>query len=83
MMMRSAIICTGLLLAGCGKSAPQANIQPRDWRYYIANPGDIEPMQKICREWAGSTAPNDTQPAVVTTNCRAAAFAKSQLQISN
>ncbi len=83
MMIRSAIICTGLLLAGCGKSAPQANIQPRDWRYYVANPEEIEPMQKICREWAGSTAPNDAQPAVVMTNCRAAAFAKSQLQITN
>ncbi len=83
MTVRSAIICTGLLLAGCGKSAPQADIQSRDWRYYVANPGEIEPMQKICREWAGSTAPADTQPAVVTTNCRAAAFAKSQLQISN
>jgi hypothetical protein len=82
MTMRSAIICTGLLLAGCGKSAPRADIQPRDWRYYVANPAEIEPMQKICREWAGSTAPADTQPAVVTTNCRAAAFAKSQLQIS-
>jgi len=83
MMMRSAIIFTGLLLAGCGKSAPQADIQPRDWRYYVANPDEIEPMQKICREWAGSTAPKDTEPAVVTTNCRAAAFAKSQLQITN
>ena len=83
MTMRSAIICTGLLLAGCGKSAPQSNTQPRDWRYYVANPGEIEPMQKICREWAGSTAPNDNEPAVVTTNCRAAAFAKSQLQITN
>lgn len=83
MMMRSAIICTGLLLAGCGKSAPQANMPARDWRYYVANPDEIEPMQKICREWAGSTAPNDTEPAVVMTNCRAAAFAKSQLQISS
>lgn len=83
MMMRSAIICTGLLLAGCGKTTPQADIQPRDWRYYVANPDEIEPMQKICREWAGSTAPKDTEPAVVTTNCRAAAFAKSQLQITN
>ena len=83
MMMRSAIICTGLLLAGCGKSAPQADIQPRDWRYYVTNPDEIEPMQKICREWAGSAAPKDTEPAVVTTNCRAAAFAKSQLQITN
>ena len=83
MMMRSAIICTGLALAGCGTSAPQADTQPRDWRYYVANPDEIEPMQKICREWAGSTAPKDTEPAVVTTNCRAAAFAKSQLQITN
>lgn len=83
MMMRSAIICTGLLLAGCGKSAPQANIQPRDWRYYVANPAEIERMQPICREWAGSNAPSEAQPAVVTTNCRAAAFAKSQLQITN
>jgi hypothetical protein len=83
MMMRSAIICTGLALAGCGTSTPQAEMPARDWRYYVANPDEIEPMQKICREWAGSTAPNDTEPAVVMTNCRAAAFAKSQLQISN
>lgn len=83
MTMRSAIICTGLLLAGCGTSTPQAEMPARDWRYYVANPDEIEPMQKICREWAGSTAPKDTEPAVATTNCRAAAFAKSQLQISN
>ena len=83
MMMRSAIICTGLALAGCGTSTPQAEMPARDWRYYVANADEIEPMQKICREWAGSTAPKDTQPAVVTTNCRAAAFAKSQLQITN
>jgi hypothetical protein len=82
MMVRSAIICIGLALAGCEKSAPQADIQLRDWRYYVANAHEIEPMQKICRKWAGSTATKDTQPAVVTTNCRAAAFAKSQLQIS-
>lgn len=83
MTMRSAIICTGLLLAGCGTSTPQAEMPARDWRYYVANADEIEPMQKICREWAGSTAPKDTEPAVVSTNCRAAAFAKSQLQISN
>ena len=83
MMMRSAIICAGLLLAGCGKSTPQADMPARDWRYYVANPDEIEPMQKICRGWAGSTAPTDTEPAVVTTNCRASAFAKSQLQITN
>jgi hypothetical protein len=82
MMMRSAIICIGLALAGCEKSTPQADTEPRDWRYYVANPGEIETMQKICREWAGSNAPSEAQPAVVTTNCRAAAFAKSQLQIS-
>jgi hypothetical protein len=83
MTMRSAIICTGLALAGCGTSTPQAEMPARDWGYYVANPDEIEPMQKICREWAGSTAPKDTEPAVVTTNCRAAAFAKSQLQITN
>ena len=82
MTMRSAIICTGLALAGCGTSTPQAEMPARDWRYYVANPDEIEPMQKICREWAGSIAPNDTEPAVVMTNSRAAAFAKSQLQIS-
>jgi hypothetical protein len=83
MTMRSAIICTGLALVGCGASTPQAEMPARDWRYYVANPNEIEPMQKICREWAGSTAPNETEPAVVITNCRAAAFAKSQLQINN
>ena len=83
MMVRSAIVCAGLLLAGCGKSTPPADIPARNWRYYVANPDEIEPMQKICREWAGSTAPKDTEPAVVTTNCRAAAFAKSQIQITN
>ena len=82
MRMRSAIICAGLALAGCDTSTPQADMPARDWRYYIANPDEIEPMQKICREWAASTAPKDTEPAVVTTNCRAAAFAKSQLQIT-
>ena len=80
--MRSAIFFTALLLAGCGRSTPQTDMPARDWRYYVANPGEIEPMQKICREWVGSSAPSDTQPAVVTTNCRAAAFAKSQLAIT-
>ena len=79
MTMRTAIICTGLALAGCGKPTPQADMPARDWRFYVANQQDIGPMQKICREWAGSSAPSDTQPAVITTNCRAAAFAKSQI----
>lgn len=80
--MRAAIFGTVLLVTGCGQSTPQAEMPARTWRYYVANPGEIEPMQRICREWAGSTAPADTQPAVVTTNCRAAAFAKSQLAIT-
>jgi len=80
--LRLAICCTALLLAGCGQSTPQAEMPVRTWRYYVANPGEIPPMQKICHEWAGSSAPADTQPAVVTSNCRAAAFAKSQLAIT-
>ena len=79
--LRLAIFCTALLLAGCGRSTPQADMPARTWRYYVANPGEIEPMQKICRELAGSNAPAATEPAVVTTNCRAAAFAKSQIQL--
>jgi len=81
-----ASFCTALLMAGCGapdsSGTPQADMPTRDWRYYVAHSGEIEPMQKICREWAGSNAPSDMEPAVVTANCRAAAFAKSQLQLS-
>jgi hypothetical protein len=76
-----AIFCIALGLTGCGKSAPRAEMPARDWRYYVANPQAIEPMQKICREWAGSGAPSEAQPAVVTGNCRAAAFAKAQIQL--
>src|SRR3546814_16299073 len=39
-------------------------------------------MQKICREWSAGNAPAASEPAVVATNCRAAAFAKSQRQIT-
>jgi hypothetical protein len=70
-----------LTVAGCGTSAPEAAMPVRDWEYYVAHPAEIDPMQKICREWSGSSAPAASQPAVVTTNCRAAAFAKSQLQL--
>ena len=73
------ISCALLLLVGCGRPSPQADMPARTWQFYVANAHEIEPMQKICREWAGSNAPSDTQPAVVTTNCRAAAFAKSQI----
>jgi hypothetical protein len=79
--MRVAALLTAILLAGCGQSAPQSAMPARSWEYYVANPAEIEPMQKICRSWSGSSAPAASQPAVVTTNCRAAAFAKSQLQL--
>jgi len=80
--MRSATPGIALLIAGCGTSAPPADVPARSWQYFVAHPAQIEPMQKICREWARSGAPAGTEPAVVTTNCRAAAFAKSQLQLS-
>ena len=81
--MRIAALLTAILVAGCGQSAPQSAMPARSWEYYVAHPAEIEPMQKICREWSGSSAPAASQPAAVTTNCRAAAFAKSQLQIKN
>jgi hypothetical protein len=80
--MRVAALLTAILLAGCGQSASQSAMPARSWEYYVANPAEIEPMQKICRSWSGSSAPAASQPAVVTTNCRAAAFAKSQLQLT-
>lgn len=80
--MRVAALLTAILLAGRGQSAPQSAMPARSWEYYVANPEEIEPMQKICRTWSGSSAPAASQPAVVTTNCRAAAFAKSQLQLT-
>jgi Prokaryotic lipoprotein-attachment site len=80
--MRVAALLTAILLAGCGQSGPQSAMPARSWEYYVANPAEIEPMQKICRSWSGSSAPAASQPAVVTTNCRAAAFAKSQLQLT-
>ena len=84
--MRAAPLTILLLLAGCGSSETtgeaDTNIPARTWRYYTAHPAEIEPMQEICRQWAGSNAPSDTQPAVITTNCRAAAFAKSQIQLT-
>lgn len=52
----------------------------RTWKYYAANPAEIEPMQKICLQWSSSSAPAGSEPAVIATNCRAAAFAKSMLK---
>ena len=83
--MRTALPTIILLLAGCGTADSldtQDEMTARTWQYYVAHPGDIEPMQKICRKWSASNAPAGSQPAVVTTNCRAAAFAKAQLQLS-
>jgi hypothetical protein len=80
--MRVAALLTAMLVAGCGQSAPQSAMSARSWEYYVAHPAEIEPMQKICRDWSGSSAPTGSQPAVVTTNCRAAAFAKSQLKLT-
>lgn len=84
--MRVALLFTSLLLAGCGSQdstgAPQADVPARTWKYYEAHQAEIEPMQKICREWSASNAPAVTEPAVVAANCRAAAFARSQLQMT-
>jgi hypothetical protein len=55
----------------------------RTWQYYVANPAEIEPMQKICLQWAGSNSPAAAEPAVVGINCRAAGFAKSMLKLQN
>lgn len=82
MKMRATSLTIALLLAGCGRSAPQADMPARTWKYYQAHPAEIEPMQKICRDWSASNAPAVTEPAVVAANCRAAAFARSQLQLT-
>jgi len=80
--MRAIALLAAMLITGCSETAPPADMPARSWQYYAAHPAEIEPMQKISRDWSGSSAPAASQPAVVTTNCRAAAFAKSQLQIA-
>ena len=78
-------VLTALTVAGCGQNqttpAPEAAMPARTWEYYVAHPQEIEAMQKVCREWSGSNAPSGSEPAVISANCRAAAFAKSQRQI--
>lgn len=82
--VRSAMLGIMALVTGCGapddSDTPQAPMPARTWRYFVAHPPELEAMQATCRTWAGSGAPAGAEPAVVTTNCRAAAFAKSQLQ---
>lgn len=85
MTLRAVALTIALLVAACGSSDSldmQSDLTARTWQYYVAHPGEIEPMQKICRRWSGSNAPAGSEPAIVTTNCRAAAFARSQLQLS-
>ena len=82
-MIRSTPLVIGLLLAGCGTSAPPSDMPARTWKYYVANPAEIEPMQKICLQWSGSNAPAASQPAVVSANCSAAAYAKARLKLKN
>lgn len=85
MTMRATPLTILMLLAGCAASetsdGTDSDMPARSWKYYAANPAEIGPMQEICRRWAGSNAPASAQPAVVTANCRAAAFAKSQLRL--
>jgi hypothetical protein len=83
MRLRIAAPSITLLLAGCGTPvAPPADMPARTWQYYAAHPGEIEAMQTICRQWSAGKSPAASEPAVVATNCRAAAFAKSQRQIN-
>ena len=82
MRLRIAALFIALLVAGCGTSAPPADMPARTWQYYVAHPQEIEAMQKICREWSAGNAAAAAEPAVVAENCRAAAFAKSQRQIA-
>jgi hypothetical protein len=82
MRLRIAAPLIALLVAGCGTSAPQADMPARTWQYYVAHPQEIEAMQQICRLWSAGNTPAASEPAVVGSNCRAAAFAKSQRQIN-
>ena len=82
MRLRIAALLIALLVAGCGVFAPPADKPARTWQYYVAHPQEIEAMQKICREWSAGQVPAASEPAVVASNCRAAAFAKSQRLIN-
>ncbi len=82
MRLRIAAPLIALLMAGCGMSAPPADMPARTWQYYVAHPQEIEAMQQICREWSAGNTPAGSEPAVFVSNCRAAAFAKSQRQIN-
>lgn len=79
--MRVTALAIALGATGCGEAAPSSDMPARTWQYYVANPAEIAPMQKICRQWSAGSAPAGSEPAVIAGNCRAAAFAKSQRQI--
>lgn len=79
-MIRLMALVIALVLAGCGTSPPPTDMPARTWKYYVANPVEIGPMQKVCRQWSESTAAVGTQPAVVAGNCRAAAYAQAHLK---
>jgi hypothetical protein len=79
-MMRAAPFLIAVVLTGCGSSTPQADMPARDWKYYVAHPDDIEPMQKICLQRSASNGPAVAEPAVIAANCSAAAYAKAHLK---
>lgn len=81
-MMRAAPILITLFLAGCGSSTPE-NMPARTWKYYVANPAEIEPMQQICKQWSASDVPAASQSAVVSGNCSAAAYAQARMKLKN
>ena len=87
MIVRAASLAIAILVTGCGapngSGSPQAETSKRTWKYYAAHPSEIEPMQKICREWSASNASAAAEPAVIATNCRAASFAKSMLKLQS
>lgn len=77
--MRSGPVLAVLLVTGCGDTTPPADMPARSWKYYQTHPDAIDPMLAICRQWAASGTAVGTEPAVVSGNCRAAAFARSML----
>jgi hypothetical protein len=74
--MRSSLLIVLAIVGGCGPTTPPSDMPLRTWQHYAANPSEIEPMLEICQQWAASQVPVAETPAVVASNCSAAAFAK-------